>query len=288
MSLTLAKVADFKRQDYTGWLYSYKLDGYRASSYGKTSISSRTGNKFAVTPDFLATFPDNLELDGELLRPGKDFESHGALRKKHADAAVWDSVEFHVFDYITNENIPYTERLKRLKTMVSSIDSKTPIRLVDQGIIESNEHAQQLASDAIAAGKEGIMLRNPQMLYEQKRTANLAKIKVTMDAEAVVIGYIHGKGKNKLRIGSYKCEMICQDTREHTGKQFNMAGMSDELREFKNAPVIGTIVTYTYNDVTKNGIPRHPRFLRVRGDIITSSKSTHENADEHLHKRRKI
>ena len=43
--------------------------------------------------------------------------------------------------------------------------------------------------------------------------------------------------------------------------------MDDEIRSnYKETHPVGTVVTFQYNDTTKNGTPRHPRYLRIRED----------------------
>ena len=57
---------------------------------------------------------------------------------------------------------------------------------------------------------------------------------------------------------SYKMKMDLDE-----GQSIVIAsGMSDTLR--KNPLKIGTIVTYKYNDITKNGKPKYARFWRVK------------------------
>ncbi|MFW5613605.1 MAG: DNA ligase, partial [Campylobacter hyointestinalis] len=43
-----------------------------------------------------------------------------------------------------------------------------------------------------------------------------------------------------------------------------VSGFSDEQR--RNPPKIGSIITYKYQNLTKNLKPRFPIFLRVRSD----------------------
>jgi DNA ligase-1 len=50
------------------------------------------------------------------------------------------------------------------------------------------------------------------------------------------------------------------------GKRFRIgSGLSDALRG--QPPPIGTYITYRYQHLTKNGLPRFPRYLRVREDF---------------------
>ena len=68
-------------------------------------------------------------------------------------------------------------------------------------------------------------------------------------------------------LGAFECEMI------PSGKTFFVSGMTDAIRSnYSNKKSEwyhpkGTIITYLYTFLTNAGIPRHPRYLRIRPDI---------------------
>lgn len=71
-------------------------------------------------------------------------------------------------------------------------------------------------------------------------------------------GYKQGEGKYAQKIGALECKL--NDKRSiYIG-----SGLSDLQRE--NPPKIGTLVTFKYNGLTKNGLPRFPVFLRIRNE----------------------
>lgn len=53
-------------------------------------------------------------------------------------------------------------------------------------------------------------------LYEGRRSGSLLKIKTFYDAEAIVIGYAEGKGRNKGITGALRCKMesgkVCHES----------------------------------------------------------------------------
>lgn len=52
------------------------------------------------------------------------------------------------------------------------------------------------------------------------------------------------------------------------GQVFHIGtGFSDSQRKDKNKPKIGQVVTFKYQELSNNGHPRFPVFLRVREDI---------------------
>lgn len=79
------------------------------------------------------------------------------------------------------------------------------------------------------------------------------------DDEALVTGYEEGKGKHQGRTGALVC-------RSRTGKTFKVgSGLTDAQREAP--PAVGSVITYKYNELTNDGIPRFPTFLRPRPDV---------------------
>lgn len=93
------------------------------------------------------------------------------------------------------------------------------------------------------------MLRRIDPEYQVGRTYDLQKYKPLEDAETVVDHKPKG-------IQSIKVKTL-------DGKEFSMAGFSP----YEDMPPIGTTITYQFIGKTKNGIPRHATFLRIRGSF---------------------
>jgi DNA ligase 1 len=110
------------------------------------------------------------------------------------------------------------------------------------------------------AGGEGLMLHRADAPYRAGRSDDLLKLKSRADAEAVVIGYLPGKGKYAGMLGALIVE--CAD-----GLQFNLGtGLSDVQR--RHPPPLGTRITYGYQGLTARGVPRFARVLRIRDDDL--------------------
>jgi DNA ligase 1 len=90
------------------------------------------------------------------------------------------------------------------------------------------------------------------------RSDVLLKLKPLLDTEATVIRQLPGKGK-------YVGKMGALELKTKDGLVFRLGtGFSDAVRE--NPPPIGSLVTYTYREITPTGKPRFASFLRVRDD----------------------
>lgn len=106
------------------------------------------------------------------------------------------------------------------------------------------------------------MLRDPNSLYEFKRSKALLKVKTFHDDEATIIGYNEGTGRFVGHIGSLKCI-------NKAGAHFDVgSGLNDEMRY--NPPNIGLKIVYKYQEINKDtGRPRFPTFLRMFEDETT-------------------
>ena len=105
------------------------------------------------------------------------------------------------------------------------------------------------------------MLRKPEALHRGGRNADLLKVKDFKDDEALVIGHDEGEGRHVGRLGALVCKA-------RNGKLFKVgSGFTDEQRAFSRAPEKGSVITYKYFELTTDGIPRFPTFLRVRPDV---------------------
>jgi DNA ligase-1 len=87
----------------------------------------------------------------------------------------------------------------------------------------------------------------------------LPKVKSKKDDEALVIGHEAGKGKHAGRLGALSCKL-------RSGKRFKVGtGFSDAQREAP--PPVGAVITFSYFELTNDGVPRFPAFERVRPDV---------------------
>ena len=246
-------------EDPTGWWISPKLDGVRAWWDGQKFIS-RLGNEYHAPEWFKEALP-NMILDGELWIGEKRFqETISAVRKLVPTDSEWKNVKFMIFDggWNSGDNIstskPFEDRQEYLSYLPFDA-SNGRFELVEQVKCKGPEHLKEYLREIEAKGGEGVMLRKPGSPYESGRSNTCLKVKTFLDDEAEVIGYTDGKGKHKGRVGALVCKW--------NGIEFEIGtGLSDEER--RNPPAIGSMVTFRYQELTENKIPRFPSFLGVR------------------------
>jgi DNA ligase-1 len=240
-----------QHEDVTQFWVSEKLDGVRARWDGKQLVSR--GGKIFMAPEwFVQNFPDR-PLDGELWMGRGRYEDVVSVVRKQKPDDGWKSVKFMVFDLPTHGGI-FTERVKAMRQLAA-----TPyLEVIEQFRVDSNKALMDKLDDLVRQGGEGFTLHRQNALYHSGRSDDLLKVKPFEDAEAIVIGYKPGKGKNTGMVGAIKVRM-------DNGKEFYIgSGLTQQQR--KNPPPIGSLVTYRYQGFTQAGIPRFAVFVRQRNE----------------------
>ena len=253
--------------DPTGMLASEKYDGVRAIWDGK-NLRSRNDKIFYAPQWFLDMLPKNYPLDGELFLKRGSFEAtFSIVSKKVPIDEEWKRIKYVVFDLPNSDQI-FVNRLVDLQNIVRQTCHqipKCPIEFAEHVVIKSKNHMKQMFQNIVSQGGEGIMLRDPKSLYQQKRTKNLLKVKPTDDAEAVIENMVEGQGKDSGRMGALKVHLA-----KNPSIKFKIgSGFTDKLRQDfwnKKEHYIGNEVTFGYKGLTAKGVPRHPVFIRKKLD----------------------
>jgi DNA ligase-1 len=234
--------------DLDGWWISEKLDGVRAYWDGK-QLLSRNGNKYYAPDWFIAGLPKE-PLDGELWLARKSFQTTSGIVRRQDGSGEWNRIKYRVFD-APNQKMAFEQRMKFLYELPLPKTTEVLAQTQCKGLA----HLRELLAGVIALGGEGLMLRQPESLYEVGRSHTLLKVKEFHDAEATVLDYEKGKGRHKGRMGA----LYCKD--KTTGAEFKVGtGFTDALRN--NPPAIGSVITYRFQELTDGGKPRFPAFVR--------------------------
>ena len=267
-SLELLRLSEFKDQNVSGWLASEKLDGVRAYWNGEILLS-RQGKRLNAPLSFTKNFP-KFALDGELYAKGLKFEEiQATVMDKLPDEKAWSRLKFHVFD-VPEASGGLPRRLEVLAKFLKNEPNQNLI-IIKQTKMRDNAQFLNFTESIIAKGGEGAVVREPNAPYERKRSKNALKFKKFKDAECEVVSINKGSGKYANLAGSLTCRALGgKDDKEKAGEPkegtiFKIgSGLSDEQRT--NPPKIGSIITYKFQNLTTNGKPRFPIFLRVRED----------------------
>jgi DNA ligase-1 len=116
--------------------------------------------------------------------------------------------------------VPFKKRIEKLKSIIDQINSKH-VKLVEHSVCKSHQHLMEEMDKVCDKKGEGLMIRDPNSLYEGKRSDTLLKVKKFDDAEAVVIGHNKGTGR---------CSGMCGAivVREKDGTEFKIGSGFDD------------------------------------------------------------
>ena len=269
-----------------------KLDGVRCITvvdYAARTVVQYTRNgkvleNFSHITDSLLTHIDDLGrsyvLDGEVVS-----DSFQALMKQvhRKDDVQSNDARLMLFDMIPlvefkegKSTLGQRRRSNLLRSFKPTFDKCGNIDVIPQIEVNLDEmvgEAQFRAynKDAIAKGFEGIMIKDPNAVYECKRSASWLKMKPFIEVSLTVTAVEEGTGKNVGKLGALICEG------EDDGKIIHVnvgSGFTDEQRAEYWADkdtMLGQIVEVRADAATRSQDSediyslRFPRFLRFRG-----------------------
>jgi DNA ligase 1 len=247
---------------------------------------------------------DSVILDGEAVavdengKPRAFQEILKRFRRKYdvEEKALGIPIQLNLFDIMylngrTLIDLPLLERRKSLESCVeSSIEDSKSICVDKQVITGDFEVIDQIYREALKAGHEGVMIKNPNSFYSPgKRGKNWLKKKPLMETlDLVVVGAEWGFGRRANLIGSYT--VACYDPETLRFLQVGKVGTGltdDQLKEltemlsglmeggeaggvFAIRPKI--VLEIAFEEIQKSpnydsGFAlRFPRFIRIRDD----------------------
>ena len=238
--------------DPAAYWVSEKLDGVRALWDGRV-LRFRSGQPIAAPQWFLDGLP-RAALDGELWIGRRSFEQlSGVVRKQQAVDDEWRQVRYMVFE------MPEAPGSFTARSAGCRGGRGGGRRGGGGGLLCRAAHAaggRRRFERVVAAGGEGLMLHRADAQWVAGRSDVLLKLTPWLDAEARVVAHRPGKGRLRGMLGALEVEMP-------DGRRFRIgSGFSDAQR--RAPPAIGTTVTYRYRELTAKGLPRFPRYLRLR------------------------
>lgn len=243
-------------------------------------------------------------LDGEAVAVDKNGKPRAfqeilkRFRRKYnvEEKALGIPIQLNLFDimYLNGKtliDLPLIERRKALESCVeSSTEDSKSICVAKQVITGDLELIEQIYKEALKAGHEGLMVKNPNSVYSPgKRGKNWIKKKPLMETlDLVIVGAEWGFGRRANLIGSYT--VACYDPETDRFLQVGKVGTGltdDQLKEltemlsdlmegveaggvFAVRPKI--VLEIAFEEIQKSpnynsGFAlRFPRFIRIRDD----------------------
>jgi len=271
--VALANKFDPKRVDWDDvWLASRKLDGVRCITIvdlqGNVKSYSRVGNEFE-TLDVVREAIKGMQLvgvvfDGEICLMDDDGNEdfQGIMKQIKRKNHTIENPKYVMFDYLTlnefnakvSEKV-LAERISRFTKLDKMIEGQDSLSILDQVVVNNDDHFAKLKADAEKEGHEGVMLRK-NVGYEGKRSQNLLKVKKFFDAEYKV-ERVDFEDHRVIREGKeVVIPMMAQAYISHKGYEVAVgSGWNQEQRIKYNANpdlIIGKEITVQYFEETKN------------------------------------
>jgi hypothetical protein len=276
-----------------------KMDGMRFNAIvrdGKCEFRSRNGKEILLLgnleQEFIALAGSiDCVFDGELLvmlegdhqfadrQTGNGIlnkANKGTISAKEAamvHATVWDLIPYVQFvdGYC---GTPYSKRYSTLEAIISKQKSEgKKIWNVTSTIVQTLEEAQEIFQGYLAEGYEGIILKDGNGVWEDKRAKHQIKFKGELECDLKIVAIEEGTGKYAGMLGAIVCESSDGKIKVNVGSGFN-----DAHRKNLGKEILDKIVAIKYNSRIKNKLGEEslflPIFVEIRDDkdIADSSK----------------
>ena len=278
--------------DNPNWIFELKWDGYRAIAEvdkKKVKLYSRNGlsfnERYPVIADELATLNLRAVLDGEVVvfnedgRP--DFQ-----KLQHYDENRDLPLIYYAFDILSlnNKNLKELPLIERKAILQKTLPKNDIIRYSDH----VEEKGIAFFEEVKKVNMEGIMAKKADSEYFTGiRSKDWLKIKHTHTREAIITGFTEGRRSRKhfgaLILAEYENKKLHYIG--HTGTGFNDKMLKElwtimkelivptspfDIKVPVNSPVTwikpSLVCEVKYGEITRDGILRHPVFLRLRDD----------------------
>jgi len=273
-----------------------KADGMRANiivDQGRVEIRSRNGRLIDLLGHFDEAFSKLADgycvvFDGELLLLDKDGNYisrkigngiinkgvKGTISKKEVEnivMVVWDRIPLEDF-LVKKCEQTYHERFSDLLRDMGKNKSDL-YRPINTKIVETMPEAIEMFNEMLAEGQEGIILKNKDSIWEDKRCRFHVKMKAEKEADLLITDWVEGSGKYEGMLGAITCQTADGDLKVNVGSGFT----DDQRKAFKAEDLVGKICAIKYNElIEKKGDDVKslflPIFIELREDKNEANK----------------
>lgn len=286
-------MAKLARKPFLGkdWIFEPKWDGYRAiceKQGGKVLLYSRNQKSFNEDFPLLIKELKNLKydvvLDGEITVVDERGVPHFGYIQNYKRTGKGHLV-YYVFDILYLDGFLLTDLpLIKRKDILKNVLKQTQMLKYSDHVENEGINFFELARDI---GLEGVMAKQKESPYLQKRSNLWQKIKSKNRQEAVIVGFTQGRrsreGFGALILGVYKDNDLVYVG--HVGTGFDGPTLKDLIKRmkplvqggspFKKTPRTNMPVTWVeprlvaeidFQEWTSENVMRQPVFLGLRED----------------------
>jgi bifunctional non-homologous end joining protein LigD len=289
---------------YDDWIFEIKWDGYRLVARvddNNSGIYSRKGlsfdDRFPMVLKAVQGLPFRAILDGELVALDDQGKPDFQVLQNYKERPK-GTLRYYVFDVLWLEgrdttSLPLFQRKAILESLLQGQEGL--VKLSNPWQVDPNKLFEALKT----MGMEGLMAKRKDSVYQQgRRSQSWIKVKVKLQQEAVVIGYLkkenspslfsslllafseNGQWKYAGRVGTGFTETMKRDLHRKMKPLFRKTSpLKDEEKVRKGhrwqkipqqeeiqwlRPVLVAQINYT--EITEEGVFRHPVFSSLRDD----------------------
>jgi hypothetical protein len=293
----LASQYDQKLVDKIKWpaYAQLKMDGMRFNAIirdGQCEFRSRNGKQIDLKGNLEQEFISmsggiDCVFDGELLIK----DSTGVLNRQTGNgilnkavkgtisdaeasmvhAIIWDHIPYI---YFVDGYCPtiYDDRIgKVLDAIVGHYvtdginydHSNDKIKMVEWKAVNNLESAREVFEDYLASGQEGIILKDMNAPWENKRAKHQIKFKGELECDLKIVDVEDGTGKYEGMLGALVCESEDGIIKVKVGSGFN----DEDRKKIKKQDVLGKVVAVKYNTRIRSKHEGESLFLPIFVEI---------------------
>ena len=255
-----------------------KMDGMRFNAIvvnGGCEFRSRNGKEIQLLGNLEQEFValangKNVVFDGELLVNDKGVvldrqTGNGILNKankgtisideaRKVHATVWDCIPFS--DFIGGKS---THAYQTRFNVLQSLSLPKKIQLVESKVVASYDEAKKIFEEYLAQGQEGIILKDMNGIWEDKRSKGQIKFKGELECDLKIVGVEEGTGKYAGMLGAILCESADGVIKVSVGSGFT----DDQRKQYWKENIIDKIAAIKYNMRIKNKAGEESLFLPI-------------------------
>ena len=290
--------------DRAGWLFEDKYDGIRTICYikgGKVTLYSRNQKEMTARYPEMRDMPKWIDakeaiLDGEIIVVNK--AGTASFQDLQARFGVTDmdvirhltksqKIVMYVFDllYVDGYNLMGSRLLDRKEALKKILKKRASFQVAPHNFKDGIKRFRAAEKKKL----EGIVAKNAESPYVQKRSNEWLKIKTTQRQEAVIVGYTRPEGSREyfgaLHLGLYDGKRLVSAGKVGTGFNHKLLKeiydkmrplridhppFDDTPRELRRADVQWLkpklVCEVKFSERTGEGSFRHPSFVGLRYD----------------------
>ena len=296
MRCSLPKASNIDKWDWSAGIYcQLKADGSFArvavDPSMKVLITTRQGNTYPDVPalaklkeDALYCFNLGTETHGELtvwingvLQPRtigngmlNSLQNGGDLPEgAEVQFDCWDQIPLHLAVPKGKVTTPYSRRYYDLMCQIANQGADSAVELIEGTIVHSKFEALSVYRSILARGLEGVILKNPNGIWEDTTSKSCVKFKLEVDLDLKIVGFNAGTAgkRTEATFGSLRVQS------EDGLLEADVAGFTRDMETWLHAnrdSVLGKILCVRANALAHPSESNekyslfHPRFVELR------------------------